>query len=231
MSADFEYQRSFDDEKRIVLQRVLEWGATDRSEPPDLSGIESLVTMKNADRTVTYSNPAFNAFMLGGKTVLDQALDNRLALGLRRVSQSTDNLILGGVQSLELEHVGSGIDNRPCTFLSWKRKLDELKDVKYVILLVCRPIEYLSASHTDHLRDLAEMLMLFEQLDATDQAICKRYANGDSTKEIAVKVGLSTRSVENRRQKILAYFGFERPIEIVKLLVRLEENGLLLIED
>ena len=46
-------------------------------------------------------------------------------------------------------------------------------------------------------------------------------------KDIAAQVGISTRAVENRRQKIMDIFGFTKPIEIVKLLVRLEERGLL----
>jgi DNA-binding NarL/FixJ family response regulator len=62
---------------------------------------------------------------------------------------------------------------------------------------------------------------------ALDRAICFGHGNGEQIKDIAAKVGMTRRSVENRRQKIMDLFGFKRPVEIVKLLVCLDERGLL----
>ena len=69
-----------------------------------------------------------------------------------------------------------------------------------------------------------------QKLDTTDELICHGYLMGDTTKDIATKVGLTARSVEKRRQKIMDIFGFVRPVQIVKMLVRLEEHGLYKIE-
>lgn len=44
--------------------------------------------------------------------------------------------------------------------------------------------------------------------------------------QFAAKVSMTARSVKNRRQKIMDLFGLIRPVEIVKLLVRLDDRGL-----
>jgi len=68
---------------------------------------------------------------------------------------------------------------------------------------------------------------MFQQLSEVDRKICQGIALGDLTGEIAAMVGLTRRGVEVRRNKILEHFGFSRKAQIIRLLVRLEENGLL----
>ncbi|EKK04124.1 transcriptional regulatory protein [Rhodopirellula baltica SH28] len=90
-----------------------------------------------------------------------------------------------------------------------------------------RPVALLKADATEEGLSLSESLLVYQQFDSVDRQICEAIAMGDTTGDIATMVGLTRRSVEVRRAKILERLQFTRPVEIVRLLVRLEENGLL----
>lgn len=226
MNDNFHYRRSFLDERNEIVECIL---AARSFDDVDLSRFESLVSIKDASRRITLENTRFREFMAGGKSVNEISLT--LPPKFARLSETTDGLILDGVRSLEFEHVGSGHTGRPCLIQTFKRRLvEDLKDPQYAILLIARPIAYVGTSDEERQQNLAELMSLMRRLDATDELICHGYAMGDTTKDIAASVGLTSRSVENRRQKIMDIFGFERPIQIVKMLVRLEENGLYKIE-
>lgn len=226
MNDDFQFRRSFLDERNEIIDCIL---AATSLESVDLDKFESLVSIKDASRRITLQNLPFRQFMAGSESANESSL--KLQPKFEKLSETTDGLILDGVRSLELEHIGSGFSGRPCLLQTFKRRLiEDLKDPQYAILLICRPISYVGTSDEERQQNLAELMALMRQLDTTDELICRGYAMGDTTKDIAASVGLTARSVENRRQKILDIFGFERPIQIVKMLVRLEENGLYKIE-
>ena len=64
-------------------------------------------------------------------------------------------------------------------------------------------------------------------VDSIDRTICRMDAQGDLTKEIAGSVGLTSRSIENRRKKMQQHFQVERGMEVIRITIRLEEHGLL----
>lgn len=182
-----------------------------------------MVVIKNGERKVTYENLAFCNQMMMGKSAIGSLFEDPLD----RTSQRTDDLILDGVSSIEMDHLGMWESKRSCSMTTFKRRLDELNSTEHVILVVTRANAFVGKEPNETKRSLAELLIALEQLDRIDQSICRGLFEGDAIKDIAKQVGLTTRSVELRRQKIMDLFGFNRPIEIVKSLVRLEENGLL----
>ena len=153
--------------------------------------------------------------------------DSYFASEFRTLSQVTDDLMVGGVQSLELEHIVHLAPGQRYTFVTYKRRLDELMDPNLCFMAICRPLRAETGTALDRRRTLSEQLVVFRDLDKTDQTICTMYYHGESTKTIAASVGFTTRSIEIRRQKILDAFGFDRPVEIIKLLTRLEEHALI----
>lgn len=221
------YSRSFEDEKAEILALVTQWSELGMESVPDFDSFESIVTIKNSDRKITIENRGYRELCEAQDAQLQASPERNLEPHLARVSLETDRLLLDGVSSLEIEHLGIWYQGRPCTMVTYKRRLFELKSPQYAILTISRIRELLRDSSTERQRTLGELLALLQQLDPVDRTICQGYAMGDSTKEIAARVGLTTRAVELRRQKIMELFGFERPIEIVKMLVRLEENGLI----
>lgn len=93
------------------------------------------------------------------------------------------------------------------------------------ILSMSRPITPIHHPVGTSFAHLEELFRLFRKLDEIDQEICHGIALGDTTCEIAQAVGLTRRTVEVRRGKIMELFGFSRKVQIVRLIVRLEENG------
>jgi hypothetical protein len=229
MPADpsFHSESSFEDEKKEILRYVLEWGTGDRQAPLDFSAFESIVCIKNADRVITADNEGFRRYFFDGQSSLGQTTEIVESQASRSFSRKTDELILEGVNAIEMEHVRPRVSGRPCMYITYKRRLDELRDPAFAILKISRATSFIGVSDLERRRSLSELLILLQQLDSIDKTICYRYTNGASSKDIAADVGLATRSVEIRRQKILDHFGFQHPIEIVKMIVRLEEHGLI----
>lgn len=220
----FQYQVPFLEEVAAIRGLVL-----DPSFPKNAAKFdqfESMIGIKSSSRLLSFENQRFRSFLHNDKSAVGLLFSQKLASNLSKISETTDTLILDGVNSILLEHVGSGRDGRPCTFITKKCRLDDLRNPDYTILIISRPLLYIGSEDAGRNHSLAELLSLIQQLDTIDQNICRGLAMGDPIKEIANRVGLTTRSVENRKQKVMKVFGFSRPIEIVKMLVRLEENGL-----
>ncbi len=221
------YQTTFEDEKNRIIAAVVEWGQTDCRMELNIDQFESLVAIKGSDRAISAENSMFRRYIMQGKSAIGLTLDDFLLPELSLTSQKTDGLILDGVSALEFDHFGVWDSGRRCTMTTFKRHLGEIESIKYKILLISRIKGFVTAETDSPKRSLGEYLVLLQKLDATDQTICKGIIQGDATRDIANRVGLTCRSVELRRQKVLDLFGFQRPVEIVKLIVRLEENGLL----
>lgn len=223
----FEYRLSFDDDKAAICSLVLEWGRHGFDSDLNIDQFETMVAIKGTDRSINRENLAFRKYVAFGKSVEEKTFDHFVIPNLSDTFQKTDGLILDGVSTLEFEHLGVWECGRPCMMISYKRCLAELNSSHYKILLLTRVIDYLGSEVNASRQSFSELLTLLQKLDVTDQKICRGLASGDSTKDIANSVGLTTRSIELRRQKMMELFGFQRPIEIVKMLVRLQENGLI----
>ena len=218
------YKTTFEEEKVAVVSEILDWGKKGFETAQDLDQFESMIAIKSIDLKTTRENAVFRKGLAHGSSKISNSLESQ---ELAATSNKTDKIILEGVMSLEFEHVGNWENNRLCSMISYKRLLGELNSDDFKILLITRTIDYIGLDSNATKRNLAELLLILQKLDLIDQNICRGIARGDATKETANSVGLTTRSVELRRQKILDMFGFQRPIEIVKMLVRLQENGLI----
>ncbi|QDV63530.1 response regulator transcription factor [Crateriforma conspicua] len=223
----WEYQTPMEEEKAEVVSFILRWNARGRTEPLDLDRFESSIVLKNTQRMITCENEAFRRLTAAGQSSVGLATDSYMATNFAKLSRDSDSMLLDGVNNLELEHLWSVADGRTATMTTYKRRMHEIKDPRYAILVIGRVSSVMDRAESDYRRTLTEVRELLVQLDEVDRSICRGYARGDTTKEIASSVGRTTRAVELRRQKIMDLMGFDRPIEIVKMLVRLEENGLI----
>ncbi len=66
----------------------------------------------------------------------------------------------------------------------------------------------------------------FRQLEPSEREIAICLARGMSPAEIAELQGVSKRTIELHRTAILNSLGLTQPVDLIKLLVRLQENGL-----
>lgn len=223
----FEYHSSFDDEKEGISAALKRWHQADQRQPLDLDSFESMVAIKNSSRVITFENVAFRRHMMNNNSAIGSTQDSHFSPHLANTSADSDRLILNGVISLDIEYLGLWEDGRTVIMRTFKRRLDELKSPNYAIIAISRVKEYVGSTEATKRKSLNALLSILLGLDETDRAICRGYAMGDSTKDIASRVGLTTKAVENRRHKIMNLMGIQKPIDIVKILVRLEENGLI----
>lgn len=227
MNSMLGFSPTFDREKAAVVESVLRWSETERTEPLDFSSFDCVISIQSADRIVTAENRLFRDVFMGGRSALGWNADSHLSVDALRTWQNADQMILDGAVYVELKHDTTFLDGRRGTMISYRRRLDELHDPSFKLLFVSRIVAFADPSNVARKQSLHELFARFQRLDENDQLICRHYAMGDATKEIAKRVGLTNRSVEMRRQKMLIAFGFERPIEIIKMMVRLEEYGMI----
>lgn len=221
------YSRSFKQEQSLILEEVNRWRPFCGERELDLSQVEACVAIKNKERNIVFANSAFRYFFAAGNQVVERSTEAFTFWKTAKLSQQTDELILEGTQSIDVEHVGRDAEGRGYTFRTYKCSLAEWTNPNYFILGVSRPIALLGNSEHEQSKKLSELHALFVSLDAVDQTICRLDAQGELTKDIAASVGLTSRSIENRRKKLLGLFRVERFMEIIRITIRLEEHGLL----
>lgn len=220
------YKLSFEQAKGQILQVFLDWFDGPRESPPDLSGFEDVIYVKNRSRVMTLVSDGYVNFFGDGMTPVGRSADSFLAESIKRVSQHTDALILDGIDHLELDHVGAGSNSDTYEIRTYKCSLVEYGFEAYAILGISRPLKIIrrAGESGDKPLELKEQHKIYLGLDQIDKSICEKYAQGESTKDIANAVGLTTKSVENHRKKIMEQLGLSRPIEIVKLMVRFQDR-------
>lgn len=224
----FVYKQSFEQERADVLQLMYRWQIESGDFAKlNLDGFESLILIKNAQRVITFDNANFRRFIMAGRSAEGLRSEQFLSPHVAKIALAGDQMILDGVLSIEAEHLAAWEGNRTVIMTSYKKRLDDLKNPACTILMIARAKDFVRSTEFERRLSLNEALVLLKQLDEKDRRICNGLLAGDSTKETADSVGMTPRAVELRRQRILDLFGFERPIEIVKLLVRLEESGLI----
>lgn len=224
----FEYKVPFEQERDEILRTIVRW----QIEHGSLSGLsldnfESLVLIKNIQLVVMLENANFKRYVALGKSTEGLQTEQIFSPHVNHVYQLSDQLILDGAISLQVEHLSPWESNRTVTMVTYMKRLEDLKNPACAIIAISRAKDFVRSIGIERRLSLNEALVLLQKLDDKDRTICNSLYDGDTTKETADSLGMTSRAVELRRQRILDLLGFERPIEIVKLLVRLEENGLL----
>ncbi len=129
-------------------------------------------------------------------------------------------------RKVEFEHVGLGANGKRFLFRTFKADLTRFRYPPYAIVGVTAAIHPISTAeeHRDEVESLYQRFTTFSEID---QQICTLFALGESTRAIAQRLNVSTKTVENHRNKVLHKLGLNKPVEIIRLLVRFEERGLL----
>lgn len=216
----------FDENVAKTRQVMHCWFKGDRSSTPDLSELDFPVYLKNRERTITLANESFRDLFARDEWPIGKHSDSFLHESIASVSQQTDQLILNGYSSIQLDHLGEGPEAQQLIMRTYKQSLEEYDYEPYQILGVSCPIELVVGTENKR-SDLKQQYKVYLSLSEQDRKICKLYGVGETTRFISLQIGLSTKAIENHRRKIMKSLGLEKPIEIVKLLVRFEERGYL----
>ena len=108
---------------------------------------------------------------------------------------------------------------------SYKRSLLGLGHPTMAILVIARVLEVITNSGAIRLGSLMEQWKLFCKLDEIDRAIVVGVARGNSVADIAAQQSVSKKTIENHRSAILKTLELDSSVELIKLVVRLQENG------
>ncbi len=221
------YATTFEETKALVLKAICDWYPQRASRELDLSGFEACVAVKNYDWNIVFENASFRRLFTGGIPGMGRGADAFVYRKSNSISASTDQLIRDGATMIEFEHINGDHLGRLCTVRTYKCRLDELSDPNFYILGISRPLALIGTTEKEQEKSLNELFGIFQKLDDTDQTICRLDAKGDTTKDIAASVGLTSRSIEIRRKKMMDLFDVHRPMELIRITIRLEEHGLL----
>lgn len=214
------HSRTFDLVKTQVVGALLQWEESSASDEPDLSRFPDCVYIKDASGHVIRENRAFRDAFAQGETMIGQPVSSDPTF------THLDAVLMRGHPWIECQHFFSQPRGKS-VLQTYQRRLDEIEDPAFCILGVTRILGYLERDEEVRQLSLREQFAVFNGFDETDHTICHMIAEGESTKDIAATVGLTTKSIENRRQRMMIALGLQRPVEIVKLMVRLEENRLM----
>lgn len=211
----------------VVMSRLGDWLERGNLSLPPFDDIEDFIYLKNREKVVVYVNPSYCSFYRLGRFPIGLHGDAFLEKAIAKVANATDELLEEGYRAIEVDHIGSGSDGSLYMLRTHKRSLAEFNRPEFWVLGVTRPIAKIASQGSPSGKTLADYAELYHKLSAEEREMCRLYAMGETTRVIANAQTVSPRTIELRRQKVLEHFGFERPIEIVKLLVRLQSNGLI----
>jgi len=220
------YEKDFSkavDEIAAVINR---WSVSDEPFEPPINSIVDCVYIKRSTRIISHANHAYVSFYGNGQSVTGMTGESFLDPAMVGIAQKSDDLLISSGWSVEFEHVSVRADGLSYQCKTHKRWLG-LNARGNSILGVSRVLSVIERPAQVTMQRLAAIAQKYESLDSNDRALCCLMAAGHSQRDMAELLGCTTRTVENRRNRIMEELGASKPIEIVKLMVRLAEHGLI----
>ena len=220
------YELTFDESIELTLAIMENWFRGPMLNPPDFEKLVDPIYLKNQESVVTHVNQAYRHFFSKGKNPIGREGSTFLNSSISKVSRRTDKLLLDGIEKIQFDHFGNGPNDRWYNIRTFKSSLARHGDSAYVILGISRPISFEEkASSLENSVDAK--FATFKQFSSECQAILTMFAQGFSAKEIAATLDLSSRTIENRRKGLLEELCLTTTVDIIKLLVRFEERGMI----
>ncbi len=183
------------------------------------------VYVKAADGTVLAHNATYEAVFSGHVVPTGRNGELYLDETVAMVSRYSDQLVLAGADETMFWHPGRDSEGRATLFQTYKASLLGMGNPRKAILGISRVLSRDVDDRCQRLMPLNRSWFLFAAMKARDQQIAASIARGEKTKSIADKLSISEKTVENARGVILKKLSLEQPIDLVKLMVRLQDNG------
>lgn len=227
MERSFSFRITFQQAVQEITEAVFAGLQGDRMRLEQIHEHEDCVYLKNEEGTLTLVNDAYLKFFSGPESPIGRHAKSFLDSTIIDVSKHTDALILAGSDHLECDHTGAGADQQTYMLRTYKCSLRPLKQPGFAILGITRPLQMIGEEKTTPRAIMAQLAQAFRDLDDRDREICRLIALGKSSVEIGEEMGMTSRNVDIRRKKGFAALKVEKPVELVRILVRLQERGYL----
>lgn len=223
---EFSEPKPFREAVAQVEDSVTEWFSGSRSKAVNINQFAFPVYLKNRERVLSHVNSAYQIFFANEELPTGKHSDSILTESVAKVSAQTDAMMRDGYSRIELEHAGVGPGDIRYLMRTHKIDLSSHRYEPYAILGVSIPTRMLGDSGEQHSK-VEDLFLIYESFDQDDKQICSMYALGESTRSIAERIGRSAKTIENHRHRILDRLGLAKPVQIIRLLVRFEERGLI----
>ncbi|TWU60722.1 Bacterial regulatory protein, luxR family [Rubripirellula tenax] len=221
----FENITEFVADCRDLRNDIVESLQRDSSVSTILEGMADAVYIKSSDGTVLDSNQAYRSAFTPGISPTGRQGSAYLDEKIAAVSNASDQLIMSGADTLIFNHFGHDAAGKAISMRTFKASLLGLGQPRHCILGLTR-IRFMETTDS-HLRlmPLFGYWEIFSKLKIRDQKIAAAVARGEKTKHIADSLSVSEKTIENARNSILKKLQLDHPIDLIKLLVRLQDSG------
>lgn len=190
-----------------------------------IEGSTDCVYIKAGDSTILAKNKAYEKIFARDADPVGRLAEAFLNETILPVSAASDNLIMCGCQDLFFWHAGRDSIGRAVSFTTYKTTLLGLGHPRMAILGISRMTAIDESSPALKMLSLSQSWTVFKSLKPRDQAIAICFGRGAKFKTIAVELEVSEKTVENSRNATLDALGLSNQTELIKLLVRLQDNG------
>ena len=221
-----EYEQDFETAINAIAAEVDRWFFREQTAMPDLDHFADAIYIKGADRTMLYGNAVYLESFSPRRSPLGRRGEAFLDAGLSLISMKTDELILASAENILVRHVAGAADGNTYDQLTYKQPIPANASGA-VILGITRRLVRLGTSETSSQKSLEALAAIFQDMPRDDQELCRLLAMGEPSKDIAEALNCSTRTIENRRARIMSLLDLAKPVDIIKLMVRFTDRGLI----
>lgn len=218
--------RSMQDIGQEVYQRLVA-AVHDASITPQeaLSVAEVPMYVKTADGRLVLSNSQYDQFFAPDLSPVGRDTGKFLDHSILQVARISDDLILNGCEFAEFGHTGRSSNGDVLEMHTLKRSLLGIGHPTMAVLGITRIVRVTSDNNAARIQTLAGAWREFLQLHTRDQTIAIRIAQGAKIKAMAQELDVSEKTIENRRNVIYSALSVSGPTDLVKTMVRLQDNG------
>ncbi|GIW98032.1 MAG: hypothetical protein KatS3mg111_1365 [Pirellulaceae bacterium] len=208
-----------------IYERLVLAVRTEQSIYDAIESSQAAVYVKAADGQILHSNSTYNRLFTAREPAAGRYPHAYLHHSLHAVSEASDALILNGADQVEFVHQGCTGSGDAVVLRTFKKALSGLAGPKMAILGVSRIERYLSPVEVKRLQELADAWRVVQSWDARDREIARKLVSGERMQRVADALGVSVKTIENRRKALFESLGVKSMPEFVKILVRLQDRG------
>ena len=172
------------------------------------------------------TNTRYERTFAGSQSSVGRFAEAFLDKTLLGVSRSSDEMIIAGCGELFFSHTGLDARGRVVKLESFKGSLLGAGHSNWAIFGVAHLLEISKEDDPSFkLLPLSNSWRLFSGMKDRERQTAVLIAKGTRIKDIATDLGVSEKTVDNTRASVLEKLGLEQPADLIKLLVRIQDNG------
>ena len=184
------------------------------------------IFLKDRSTRIVYCNECFNRYYA---RQIDSPIgligSSFLPAGVRALSESSDDMLVSGCHRVKLHHDVESENGDSFKAITVKLPLLGPKGCLHGIIGISKPLVR-KGRPLDN-AELQRLSTVLNGLREEEKAVAKFVCDGVSNKHIARRLDAPLRTVENRRRNVLKKLGLESTAQLIKLMVRLEDAGLI----